>query len=243
MDRAAAIAAFEQARRLDPAGRMGAGLHLARLGGMPPATMPDAYVTALFDDYAPRFERHLVEALGYRGPAAIMAALVSAGGGGPVQHALDLGCGTGLMGQAIRASTRQLDGLDLSPAMVEEARRLAIYDRLDVAAIADGLAARSAASHDLILAADVLVYVGDLAPVMALAARVLTRGGLFAFTLQHGAAAPVVLGDDLRFAHSPGHARASLGDAGLTPLHVAEVSTRRDAGRDVPGLVVVAGKA
>ncbi|MBP0573367.1 tetratricopeptide repeat protein, partial [Mycobacterium tuberculosis] len=67
-----AIAALREALRRDPADRLGAALHLARLGAAAaPAAPPPAYVRDLFDAYADDFETALVDRLGYRGPAQI----------------------------------------------------------------------------------------------------------------------------------------------------------------------------
>src|SRR5262249_1010959 len=70
-ERAAAIVAFQQVCALDAEDHLGAGLHLVRLGALAPGDMPSAYVRTLFDQYAPRFETTLTEALGYRGPAIL----------------------------------------------------------------------------------------------------------------------------------------------------------------------------
>lgn len=239
---AAAEQAFERASVLDPEGLYGAALHLARLRRVEAPAMTTSYVAALFDDYASRFDRHLVEDLGYRGPPLIRAAVTQAAGSRRFAHTLDLGCGTGLMGLAVRDLVDVLVGVDLSPAMLAEAGRRQVYDSLEVGEIAAALAARSAASHDLVLAADVFVYLGALDAILHSAARVLRPDGIVAFSVQRSADFPVQLGDDLRFAHSAAHVAAALAAAGLLLLSLDEVSTRRDAGVDVPGLVVVARK-
>ena len=68
--------------------------------------------------------------------------------------------------------------------MIEKARATGLYAELEVADMLQGLRGRPDASADLILAADAMVYVADLAPVLAEAARVLAPGGLFAFTAE-----------------------------------------------------------
>ncbi len=96
-------------------------------------------------------------------------------------------------------------------------------------------------SADLLLAADVLVYIGDLSAVFSGAARVLSARGLFAFTVQQAEDA-FALGPDLRFAHAPAYIEAEAGKAGLRILKMEAAVTRQDGNRDVPGLVVVAQK-
>ncbi len=95
---------------------------------------------------------------------------------------------------------------------------------------------------DLVVAADVFVYLGELAPCFAQSARVLEPDGLLAFTVQSHDGEGVVVGDDRRFAHAEGWLRERLIEAGLTPVLVEPASTRQDRGAPVPGLLVVAEK-
>src|SRR5688500_4918458 len=131
-DRDGAIVAFKAARDADREDYHGARLHLSRLGAAEPTpAMTATYVRRLFDQHAPEFEESLVDRLGYRGPAILLDALAAVRGQrlrfGSV---LDLGCGTGLAGSAIRPFCDWLVGVDLSPAMIERARAKGIYDQL-----------------------------------------------------------------------------------------------------------------
>lgn len=239
----AAAEAFAEADALDPAGLFGAGLHLARLRpDAVPAAMPDAYVAALFDGYAPRFERHLVENLGYRAPALMAEDLRVHCGERRFGQALDLGCGTGLMGRAIRGRVDALDGVDLSSSMVAQAAATGLYLDLQVGGIGQHLAGTAGGIYDLVLAADVFAYVGALDRVMAEVARVLVLDGVTAFTLQRSERESIRLGSDLRFSHSAEYIRAIGAEAGLELLGMRNASIRRERGIDVPGLVVVARK-
>jgi predicted TPR repeat methyltransferase len=239
----AAAVAFMRALQLAPVDAMGAALRLARLGMQSPAeAMSPGYVTALFDGYAARFDTHLVEALAYRGPQIIREALqaVCAHQARPFQFAtaLDLGCGTGLMARALEGCAEAIDGVDLSPAMVAKARATGLYRHI---AVGDAVAALET-PVDLVLAADVLVYIGDLLPLFAAAAHALTPRGLFAFTVQSCAGDKFLLGDDLRYHHGAAYVRRTADAAGLHVAHVSPCVTRQDAGRDVDGLVVVLGR-
>ena len=184
----AAIAAYQTAQASDPGDRHGAGLRLMRLGAKPVSSMPQAYVQTLFDQYASRFEASLVGDLGYRGPALLFKAVLSvrAAARKPAlfKCAIDLGCGTGLAAAAFARTVDRFIGVDLSPRMIERARATSLYAELDVADMLQGLRARPDASADLILAADAMVYVADLPPVVAEAHRVLVSGGLLAFTAE-----------------------------------------------------------
>jgi predicted TPR repeat methyltransferase len=242
-----AVAAFESALAHDPEDTIGAGLELARLGTRPAANaMTDSFVRTLFDDYAPGFDTHLTRELSYRAPEIIMAALrrvrTEPQRAFRFGRVLDLGCGTGLMGTAVRAHAEYLGGCDLSPRMIERARAKSLYDRLAVADIAPFLAAETATSAELVLAADVFVYVGELAAIFAAAARVLEPQGLFAFTVQSHDGEGVIVGDDRRYHHADPH----VYEVAAACFHVAILEpavTRLDRGEPVPGSVCVLIKA
>jgi predicted TPR repeat methyltransferase len=244
-DRERAIAAFLAARNADPQDLHGARLHLARLGvGEATPAMMETHVRRMFDQHAPRFDQSLRH-LDYRGPQLLVAAVaaVTLSAGRPPRFAavLDLGCGTGLAGAAFRAAVDRLTGIDLSAAMIEETRRKALYDRLVTGELVDFLAAEAAAQmrYDLVVAADVLVYMQDLAVVAAAVRRVLVPSGLFAFTTETHAGDGVLLRESLRYAHGAAHVRAAMAGAGLDLTYSAEVSTRTDRGEPVPGLLGV----
>ena len=237
-----AAAAFGAALRADPRDVQGAGPRLAQLEGRAVEALPPAYVARLFDDYAPRFERHVREQLGYRGPELILAALDAVAPGRRFAGALDLGCGSGLMGRALRPRVGRLEGVDLSPAMIAGAQASQVYDALAVAELVDFLLARPAGAADLAVAADALVYLGDLRPVAAAAAAALAAGGLFAFTVESGEA-PFALSESLRFRHSDAHIREAAAAAALSVAGVEAIATRREAGAPAPGRVVVLAKA
>ena len=245
-DPAGAILAFRTAEATDPADRNGAGLRLMRLGAAGIAGMRPTYVTALFDQYAPRFDAALVDDLGYRGPALLLAAVITAraGAGRPpaFERAIDLGCGTGLAARAFAPIVNEIIGIDLSPKMIERARATGLYVELAVAEIVEGLQRQPDASADLIVAADVMVYVHDMAPLLAEVARVLVSGGMFAFTAESHAGEGVLLGAGLRYSHGESLVRALIGAAGLTPDRLESAWCRIESGTEVAGLVVVAAK-
>jgi predicted TPR repeat methyltransferase len=242
-----AIDAYRRASAADPDDRHGARLRLIRLGAEPVAEMSPAYVRALFDQYAPKFDMALRGDLGYRGPEILLKAVLGArhacGRPGFFRAGLDLGCGTGLAGLAFAAIVDAIDGFDLSPGMIERARERQIYRRLEVADMIAALRGEGEGSADLILAADAVVYLGDLAGLFAEAARVLSDDGLLAFTVEAGAGDGFGLGAGLRYVHSEPYLRAALGAAGLQVRDLSAVSTRTDGGVPVPGYVVVAGRS
>jgi predicted TPR repeat methyltransferase len=241
-----AVAAFREALRADPLDRHGAGLHLMRLGAEPLAGMPQAYVQVLFDQYAPRFESALVGDLGYRGPAllfkAVLAVRAAAKKPAFFKRAIDLGCGTGLAAAAFAKGVDHFTGVDLSPRMIDKSRATGHYAELEVADGVQALRNTPDARADLILAADVMIYVADLVPILSEVARVLTPGGLVAFTTETHDGEGVLLGEGLRYAHSATYVRASVDAAGLKLSHLDNLSARNEDNVPAPGLVVVASK-
>src|ERR1700736_852520 len=242
----AAIAAFRKALIADPADRHGASLRLMLLGAQDLSAMPPAYVRALFDQYAPKFETALVDDLGYRGPAllfkAVLAARLAVRKPAFFKRAIDLGCGTGLAASAFAREVDHFIGIDLSPRMIERARAPGLYAEVEVSEMGEGLRGKPDASADLILAADAMVYLPDLTSLLQEVKRVLVTGGLLAFTVETHDGEGVILGEGLRYAHSPGHVRASIRDAGLALAGCEELSARNEDNTPVPGLVVVAAK-
>ncbi len=233
----AAAAAFEQALALGADAELHR-FYLASLGRhASPAAAPRQYVQALFDDYAHGFDEHLVGVLGYQAHRRLVSALPELHPG-PFDAALDLGCGTGLCGPLLRPLTRRLDGVDLSQAMLDRAAALGVYDDLLQADVAEHLA-RSELRHDLVLAADVFIYVGELGDVFAGVQRVLRPGGLFCFTVEladdeHGA----MLMPHLRYAHSLPYLRGLARRHGLQELRVVRQPIRRDQTQAIHGLYV-----
>jgi predicted TPR repeat methyltransferase len=246
-EREQAIAAFRKARGADPDDRHGASLRLMLLGADELSNMPPAYVRALFDQYAPKFEKALVDDLGYRGPALLFKAVlaVRAAVRRPAffKRAVDLGCGTGLAARAFAKEVDAFIGIDLSPRMIERARATGLYAELEVAEMVQGLTGRPDASADLILAADAVVYLSDLAPLLREAARVLVPGGLLAFTTETHGGEGVILGEGLRYAHGAAYVRNATAAAGLTLARLDDLSARNEDNAPVPGLVVVAARA
>jgi predicted TPR repeat methyltransferase len=233
---------FREALRSDVDDRHGAALRLARLGatGATGATgMPRAYVETLFDQYAERFDSALVDGLAYRGPALLRAAIETAAPSRRFAALLDLGCGTGLAGEAFRDIADRLTGVDLSANMLAAARTKNIYAELVQADLQTFLVACEA-RFDLVVAADVFAYFADLAPVCRASAHVLAPNGLFAFSVETHAGDGVVLGEKLRYAHGAAHVRAALAAADLNVIGISPASTRNEAGAPVPGLVAVA---
>ncbi|MFT5682994.1 MAG: putative TPR repeat methyltransferase, partial [Myxococcota bacterium] len=157
-----AIAAYRKAMELGST-HPATQLALDALTGQTPEVSPEAVVRDLFDSYADSFESHLVSELGYRTPT-LLRQLYDRVGGGSVRRLVDLGCGTGLSGEAFSDIATELVGVDLSGKMIESARGKGLYKSLHVGEVVSFLT-KSTARYELLLAADVLVYIGNLSPL------------------------------------------------------------------------------
>lgn len=234
---------------LAPEDPFGAGLRLAVLGAADvPAAPPSRYVEQLFDDYAQRFDTALVERLDYSVPQKLAAMIADHIAGAQFAHVSDLGCGTGLFGERIRDRAAFLEGFDLSANMLAKAREKQVYDRLGQADLSlppceSGLfdAGLAAGRADLASAADVLMYLGELAPALAIAAELVGPDGHFAFSVEDAATGEdYVLRPSLRYAHGEAYVRRRADDAGFTVLQSRQTVIRMDAGMPVIGRLYLA---
>lgn len=238
--RAEAATAYARVLELDP-GHAEARYYLSLCTGNTPDLIPESLVADLFDGYADTFDDHLRHGLRYDVPRRLRLAVDSvreSRGTGPVAWSVaDLGCGTGLSGREFRDLAARLVGIDLSSRMIERARELGIYDELHVGGLVACL--NDPQAFDLLVAADVLVYLGDLRPVFAAASRSLRDGGLFAFTTE--AAMFDAVSPDTCFVHTEagrfGHARPyieeSARSAGFAIALYRSVEGRREEDRPV----------
>jgi predicted TPR repeat methyltransferase len=167
--------------------------------GAAPAHPPAHYVEALFDAYAEQFDTHLVQELRYDAPGVLTGRLAALGR--RWAHALDLGCGTGLCGPLLRPLADRLTGVDLSARMLERAAALGVYDALEQGEIGAFLA-QSTEQFDLVVAADVFVYVGALDAVFGLLGAHMPAGGRLCFTVEESTQGELELRASLRYAHS-----------------------------------------
>ncbi|WP_224249324.1 class I SAM-dependent DNA methyltransferase [Hyalangium gracile] len=215
-----------------------AWLEAAETGAVLPERAAESYVAALFDQYASHFDDKLRRELGYRAPEHVLEALEEALGGRREQDVLELGCGTGLAGVLLRPLARRLEGIDLSPGMLERARARGVYDALHTGELHELLAA-SQERHTLIVAVDVLVYLGALEALFERVARRLVPGGLFAFTVERGTEPGYRLQPTGRYLHHLDYVREQARATGLTPVVEREAVLRTERGEPVWGHVVV----
>lgn len=241
----AAARAYAQVLAIDPEDHGGAAVRLASMGrGETPEKAPDAYVTTLFDQHAEVFDNVLVDQLGYCVPLLVRQRL-QALGLGPFRRVLDLGCGTGLTGGALRDMAEDITGVDLSENMVEVAHEKDLYETLYVAEAVDFLDDNDDEPFDLVTATDVLPYLGALEPLFFGAAENLVPGGLFIFsseTLPDAVLAgrPFMVGPHQRFAHAAAYVLRRLDETGLDLVEMTDITVRMEEGEPIAGHLVLA---
>jgi predicted TPR repeat methyltransferase len=244
-----AIEAYRQTRDRSNNDIFGAALKLAFLGDTAiPDQPPSSYVERLFDDYAGRFEISLVEKLGYDVPAKLAALIATTG-----RHyalAVDLGCGTGLLGPEIRGMADRLEGFDLSQNMLAKAAEKHLYDHLAQADLsltpeASGLFSDGARHRaDLVTACDVLIYLGNLESVFASIVALAACGADVAFSVEEaGEGQDIHLAASLRYAHSEPYVRTLCVRHGLEISIVRRSTIRKDGANTISGILFLARKA
>jgi predicted TPR repeat methyltransferase len=246
-----AAEAYQDALRLapeDPYVR-----HLVRAAGLLPDTdqPPAEYLETVFDGYAGRFEQHLI-CLGYRIPGVVQAVLqemLARTGNRGLGRVLDLGCGTGLIGAFLTGlPMADMTGIDISGAMLNEARGKPVYDRLVQGEIGAFLAT-TVETWDTVIAADVFCYNGRLDTIICAVARHLRPGGHVVFTVEHDVAGEASdgrgwrLGAQARYRHTLSYVDECLQAAALDVVELRDEVIRLEGGADVAGRLVLARKA
>jgi predicted TPR repeat methyltransferase len=179
-----ALACYQRQIELDPEA-VSAQHHIAALTGKNTERAPDRYIENLFDSYADKFDTHLQQELEYEAPAKL-AALVERRLAPVAEkwNILDLGCGTGLVGSAMAPFAQRLVGVDLSEKMLKKANARNIYQRLERSDLLVMMRSEEASSYDVIVAADVFIYLGKIDEIVGEIKRLLRPGGVFAFSIE-----------------------------------------------------------
>ncbi len=213
----------------------GARHMVAALTGAPVSNPPELYVKEVFDNYAEYFERSLITELEYSVPNTIRALLDTFfAGRQKFDHGLDLGCGTGLGGQAFTDKIEVFDGLDLSEKMIAVAATKGIYRKLHLGSIVS-FPKKLRDTFDFYLAADVFAYVGDLLETFCLLRQRARHDVLFCFSTETDAGNGYTLQKTGRFAHSPQYIEELVAATGWQVAARQETVLRKEKGVSVKG--------
>ncbi|KZL19232.1 Trans-aconitate 2-methyltransferase [Pseudovibrio axinellae] len=240
-----AAEAYKQVLELDPEDHGGVVVRLASMGkGQAPSKAPDAYVSTLFDQHAEVFDMVLVDQLGYSVPLMVRDRIEKLELG-PFKRLLDLGCGTGLSGAALHDFVPHKTGVDIAEGMVEIADEKEIYDDLYVGEVVEFLKVDEDERWDLIVATDVLPYMGELEEFFAGVASNIAQKGVFAFSSETQPADVLgtqqfAVGKYHRFAHAESYIRDLLAKNNFSVLDLSPITVRSEQGEPVPGHLVIA---
>jgi len=200
------------------------------------------YIANLFDKYADKFDDELVKKLGYKTPTLINKYLrdtLETGRG--KLDILDLGCGTGLCGILIKDISQRLVGIDLSAEMIQKAREQAEYDELIVGGLVECMADYDE-DFDIVLAADVFVYVGDLDASFQSTRKSLRDQSLFIFSTETIAGESFMLRGSGRYAHSCHYINTLAEQYDFRLLKHQDVVLRKDYTQDIQGTIYILQK-
>jgi predicted TPR repeat methyltransferase len=209
------------------------------------ARSPAKYMRGLFDEFSTHYDHTMLEKLQYRAHLHVRAmAMRVLPRLCPSWRILDLGCGTGLVGLAFQdlASGGWIDGIDLSPRMVEAARARGIYRDLILGDL-ETVLAEPGMNYDLIVSADTMTYFGDLAPVFSGVAKCLAPGGFYLFASEAKTGAGWEQTKVRRFRHSEAYLRAEIARAGLEFVDIVECALRQEENEPVFGFTVAVKKS
>ena len=211
---------------------------LAALGtGSAPSAAPTQFVASLFDRYADNFDQHLISTLKYQTPNLLFEQITRFCPSHDLDI-LDLGCGTGLLGPLLRPLARTLTGVDLSANMLEKASQRHVYDNLVRSDLTRYLETKNN-SFDLAVAADVFVYMGDLAGVFASLKDALRLCGWFSFSIEANDGGDFVLKPTRRYGHSVAYCEKLASDHGFVIASIEPGVIRQENGADVNGYLAL----
>ncbi len=233
-DHAAAIAHYQEALRLKPDYAEVAYILAGLQGDNTPASAPNEYVAALFDQYADEFDAHLTTVLDYRTPQELRTLFDRVAAPAKALRILDLGCGTGLAGVAFHDMAAELAGVDLSSRMIAKAATRNLYQELDVGDIHSALGRRTR-YWDLLVAADVFVYIGDCDAILQAASTALRCGGWLLFSVEQGDSADFRLRESGRYTHSADYFQRLASKHGFTVQAQQSAILRQNLGVDIHG--------
>lgn len=213
--------------------------NLARHGvGKNVHIVPRKIVEEIFDDHANYFDSHLVDGLEYLVPSKLFDLIMRHVENNALVWALDLGCGTGLMGVQLRPIVKTMVGVDLSQKMLEKAKVRELYDELACRDIVEFMESDTR-SYDIVTSTDVFIYVGALSAVFDSVRRRLNVGGYFAFSVEAADEGNYVLTESGRYKHTKEYLEQLSHDSGFKIHAIEDCILRKEGQRGMPGLLAL----
>lgn len=232
---AAAEKEYRLAAELDPSNHSAKHM-LSALSGKSVDAAPLEYVEGLFDRFAATFDEELINKLSYGTPDLLKDLIMKETQDEfKCQNVVDLGCGTGLSGKAIRGLSQQLTGIDASKKMLAVAGKKKVYDKLWQGEICEALSTIKE-TFDLFFAADVFVYIGNLEQVFSVVKKHARKEALFVFSTEsHSEDEDFDLRVTGRFAHSVDYVKKVAQKTGFMVERVESANIRKDKGKWIKG--------
>jgi len=199
---------------------------MAALIGKTTNFAPREYVEDLFDDYAINFENSLINKLEYKIPNKITEILIAKHRNVQLGSVLDLGCGTGLMGNKIKKYCSNLEGIDLSKQMLKIARVKNVYNKLDYRDIIEYLETEDL-NFNCFISTDTFIYVGELSKIFQLIKSRNKSKGKFIFTTEHSEKDRFFLETSGRYSHSKKYIETLCEEFGYNLSHFETTNLRR----------------
>lgn len=235
---------YEQILEINPE-HASADYMRAALSGETRYQPPDSYIKEVFDAFADHYESSLTDHLGYDLPAQLLELYQRLFPGSKPVRLLDIGCGTGLVGDKFRSLCSSITGVDISDKMLAAAREKELYESLHCSEIMEFLSKYQGSRYDLVVSGDVLPYVGELESLFTEVSRVVSGNGHFIYSVEHNPdAAPLpVLQKSGRFAHSRTYITDTAGKAGWHLVTQTLLDLRKERGEWIQGAIYVMARA
>jgi len=233
---------FEHTLKIDPNHSNARYLLSAITGKESPDQSPEEYIKSLFDHYAETFDKHLVNDLGYSVPDTMYKIFTDNARPINTQHLLDLGCGTGLCGERFRTLYDHLTGIDLSELMIKKSNEKKIYDELHSSDISKYLEA-TFLKYDLTIAADVFIYIGNIAELVKTIYNRQNNGGYFIFSIETSSKHDTFhLRSTGRYSHNVHYIKKILDDAYYKIITSTPTIIRNEKGSGINGIIYLCQK-
>lgn len=158
---------------------------------------------------------------------------------------LDLGCGTGLCCEYLKKyfPNEEYYGVDISEKMLEKAKEKGIYQELSNENIFEFLE-RNENQYHLVLAGDVLTYIGDLKNLFHLLIKAVEVNGYFCCSISKNIynKQEYFLTPSGRFVHTVSYVLRQLKHCGFEVIQTKECVLRNEGAKQIEGVVILVRK-